>query len=85
MPITKRRVRQILNEDGNYKYGKPKKAPKLDGHHKELRMKYAQEAMGWTTEWTHTVFADEKKFNLDGPDGLSHYWHDLRNDDKVRF
>ncbi|KAJ4444043.1 hypothetical protein ANN_05832 [Periplaneta americana] len=39
----------------------------------------------WTSEWGQVIFSDEKKFNLDGPDGFLYYWHDLRTEDQVRM
>ncbi|KAI5151780.1 hypothetical protein ENBRE01_2380 [Enteropsectra breve] len=31
--------------------------------------------MDLAESWKNVIFSDEKKFNLDRPDGYSYFWH----------
>lgn len=83
LPIKKRRACKILTSSGHFKYAKRKKMPALKPRHMEARLAWAKKYMSWTIEWTNVVFSDEKKFNLDGPDGFHYYWHDLRKEPQL--
>ena len=73
LPITVRRVRQILSESMTLKWTKRRSNHALKIHHKASRLQFAKKYMSWTHKWHNVVFSDEKKFNLDGPDGVQYY------------
>lgn len=83
--ITVRRIQQVLHNTPHLKWTKRMKKPQLKAHHKTARLEFARNHISWTSDWQNVVFSDEKKFNLDGPDGCQYYWHDLRNDREVRL
>uniref|UniRef100_A0A914YW33 Tc1-like transposase DDE domain-containing protein n=1 Tax=Panagrolaimus superbus TaxID=310955 RepID=A0A914YW33_9BILA len=56
-------------------------APPLKPEHITARLNYARKNMN--IDWTKVIFSDEKKWNLDGPDGFCGYWHDLRKEKRV--
>ncbi|CAD6191578.1 unnamed protein product [Caenorhabditis auriculariae] len=55
-----------------------KAATRLQQRHMNERLQFARSNMA--TDWNKIILSDDKKFNLDGPDGYAHYWRDLRKD-----
>ena len=83
LSIGARRVRQILNSSDHLVYTKMTCKPRLSPANIEHRLKFADKHIHWTHEWRNIIFSDEKKFNLEGPDGFAYYWHDLRTEKKI--
>lgn len=52
-------------------------------HHQQARVDWCIPCLAWTNEWKNWIFSDEKKFNLDGPDGNRGYWHDERKPNQI--
>lgn len=83
LSVTTRRVQQVLKANPNVHWRKRLSKPKLTEKHRKERLLFARKYMSWTDKWHNVLFSDEKKFNLDGPDGFQYYWHDLRNKEEV--
>ena len=80
LPQHKTTIWRVIKKSPNLKYVKRQHKLALNQNQINARMKFAKIYMSWTEEWNRVVFSDEKKFNLDGPDGLQYYWHDLRKE-----
>lgn len=76
-------IHKALKDNPNIASRKMMKRPLLLQTHRERRLIFAREYMAFKGDWKKVVFSDEKKFNLDGPDGYGHYWHDLRREPEI--
>ena len=60
LPVSVRWTRQLLRELGSM-FGKDRPCVELTPEHKNARMKFAVDHVGWTDKWKSTMFTDEKK------------------------
>jgi transposase len=80
LPVTRWCVNKVISESGILKHQKKTASPPLNESNLMKRLNWAKDHMTWNKEWNDVVWSDEKKFNLDGPDGYNYYWHDLRKE-----
>ncbi|PIC48847.1 hypothetical protein B9Z55_007677 [Caenorhabditis nigoni] len=97
LQVSKSTVLRSVKRSGVIVRQKMKKAPCLTDAHKKARLEFVKNnlATDWKKVLLHfivpvekpclfqIVFSDEKKFNLDGPDGNCFYWRDLRQDPRI--
>jgi transposase len=83
--VSPRTVRKVLAKSGEVVYRKRKPMPVLTEAHKVTRLDWAREHVEFGGKWRDVIFSDEKKFNLDGPDGMQMHWHDLRREPETCF
>lgn len=81
--VSVRTVQRLIQASPHHKWSKINVKPPLKQVHIRARQKFADDNMA--TDWNRVIFTDEKKFNLDGPDGLKKYWHDIRKEPKTLF
>lgn len=81
-------IRRVICTSKHLKRMKLKKKPPLDAVRKQKRLEFSKSHMTWdvqhdtrVNDWRQVVFTDEKKFNLDGPDGYQYYFHDIRKEE----
>uniref|UniRef100_A0A914EK45 Transposase Tc1-like domain-containing protein n=1 Tax=Acrobeloides nanus TaxID=290746 RepID=A0A914EK45_9BILA len=78
LTVSPETIRRTISKNPNLVRRKMKKAPALKEVHKRRRLEWVRQNMNH--DWSKVIWSDEKKFNLDGPDGYRYYWHDLRKE-----
>jgi len=61
------------------RFGHPSKKVHMTAQHRQLRLEWARQQLQSPTDWTKVFFADEKKWELDGPVRRGKVLYDCRH------
>ena len=76
-----RRFQQLMQEADHLRWFRVRSAPRLTDEHKSSRLEWAKQQLHQSpSKLMRTIFSDEKRFCLDGPDGAAYHWTDKRID-----
>lgn len=82
--VSASRVRQILKSNEGRLYKRMTRAPVILPSRIHKSFQWSSEEVTWTIRnWNRVVWTNEKKFNLDGPDGFAYYWHHLSREERI--
>lgn len=78
--VARETIRQVLVKCPYITYAKKRKAPRLTASHMKKRLEFA--LSNRDRHWCETIFSDEKKFTLDGPETFNGHWRDSRKEEE---
>ena len=81
--VCQKTIYNTIRKSGRFMYTAKWAKPQLLQEHKIQRLNFGHQVMSWDNQWLEVIFSDEKKWNLDGPDGWKCYWHDLRREKAI--
>jgi hypothetical protein len=82
LPVSPGTISKLLKDSTEFIYKKRKPTPVLTDQHKKTRLYWSEEKTSWKEQWKSIIFSDEKKWNLDGPDGHQYYWHHVGEEEQ---